>query len=116
MLAAKAFSFSATRATSFLANSGLKSSQRFHSAWSKVQMGPEDPILGVTVAFNKDTDPKKINLGVGAYRDDNGKPFILESVREVRSCVNSVAFAQEEIQVENSIIINHSCKTHLYCI
>jgi len=45
-------------------------------------MGPEDPILGVTVAFNKDTDPKKINLGVGAYRDDNGKPFILESVRE----------------------------------
>ena len=46
-------------------------------------MGPEDPILGVSVAFNKDTDAKKINLGVGAYRDDNGKPFVLESVREV---------------------------------
>jgi len=45
-------------------------------------MGPEDPILGVTVAFNKDTNPKKINLGVGAYRDDNGKPFILESVKK----------------------------------
>jgi aspartate aminotransferase len=47
-------------------------------------MGPEDPILGVSVAFNKDTDSRKINLGVGAYRDDNGKPYVLESVREVR--------------------------------
>jgi aspartate aminotransferase len=52
------------------------------SAWAKVEKGPEDPILGVTVAFNKDTDPKKINLGVGAYRDDNNKPYILPSVRE----------------------------------
>ena len=33
-------------------------------------------------AFNKDTDERKISLGVGAYRDDNGKPFVLPSVRE----------------------------------
>lgn len=51
------------------------------SVWGKVVKGPEDPILGVTVAFNKDTAPEKINLGVGAYRDDNGKPFILECVK-----------------------------------
>jgi len=50
--------------------------------WGKVTQGPEDPILGITVAFNKDTHPKKINLGVGAYRDDNGKPYVLPSVRE----------------------------------
>eukprot|EP00698_Gefionella_okellyi_P006474 TRINITY_DN15808_c0_g1_i1.p1 TRINITY_DN15808_c0_g1~~TRINITY_DN15808_c0_g1_i1.p1 ORF type:complete len:420 (-),score=94.45 TRINITY_DN15808_c0_g1_i1:29-1288(-) len=50
--------------------------------WSKVEKGPEDPILGLTVAFNKDTFEKKVNLGVGAYRDDNGKPFVLPSVRE----------------------------------
>jgi len=49
--------------------------------WSHVEKGPEDPILGVTVAFNKDQDPRKMNLGVGAYRDDNGKPFVLASVR-----------------------------------
>ena len=47
-------------------------------------MGPPDAILGVTEAFKRDTNPKKINLGVGAYRDDNGKPFILPSVTEVR--------------------------------
>jgi aspartate aminotransferase len=51
------------------------------SAWSKVEKGPEDPILGVTVAFNKDSNSNKMNLGVGAYRGDDGKPYVLESVR-----------------------------------
>ncbi len=46
-------------------------------------MGPPDPILGVTVAFKADTDPNKMNLGVGAYRDDNGKPYVLSCVRKV---------------------------------
>ena len=52
--------------------------------WSKVEMGPPDAILGITEAFKKDNNPKKINLGVGAYRDDNGKPFVLPSVLEVK--------------------------------
>lgn len=56
--------------------------RRVHT-WSKVEKGPEDPILGVTVAFNKDTDPKKINLGVGAYRDNENKPYILNAVKQV---------------------------------
>lgn len=54
---------------------------RTFSAWSAVPMGPPDPIIGVTEAFNKDTNPNKMNVGVGAYRDDNGKPHILPSVR-----------------------------------
>lgn len=45
-------------------------------------MGPPDVILGVTEAYKKDTNPKKINLGVGAYRDDSGKPFVLPSVHK----------------------------------
>ncbi|CAB0003428.1 unnamed protein product [Nesidiocoris tenuis] len=52
------------------------------SWWTNVPMGPPDAILGVTEAFKRDSDPKKINLGVGAYRDDNGKPFVLSSVTE----------------------------------
>lgn len=46
-------------------------------------MGPPDAILGITEAYKKDTDKNKINLGVGAYRDDNGSPYILPSVQEV---------------------------------
>ncbi|XP_003743821.1 aspartate aminotransferase, mitochondrial [Galendromus occidentalis] len=55
---------------------------RSQSVFSHVEMGPPDAILGVTEAFKKDTNPKKMNLGVGAYRDDEGKPFVLPSVRQ----------------------------------
>jgi aspartate aminotransferase len=50
--------------------------------WGDVEMGPPDAILGVTEAYKRDTNPKKINLGVGAYRDDAGKPFVLPSVKK----------------------------------
>ncbi|XP_016962119.1 aspartate aminotransferase, mitochondrial isoform X1 [Drosophila biarmipes] len=60
------------------------------STWfSEVQMGPPDAILGVTEAFKKDKNPKKINLGAGAYRDDNTQPFVLPSVREAEKRVLS---------------------------
>jgi aspartate aminotransferase len=57
------------------------------SSWwmSHVNIGPTDPILGVTEAFKRDTNPKKINLGMGTYRDDDGKPIILPSVKLVIS-------------------------------
>lgn len=51
--------------------------------WPHVKMGPPDAILGLTEAYKKDQNPNKVNLGVGAYRDDNGKPFVLPSVRKV---------------------------------
>jgi aspartate aminotransferase len=82
------FSKSCKVGKSLLHNARLKhvspiaaSQGRWGSWWSNVEMGPPDPILGVTEAYKKDTNPQKINLGVGAYRDDNGKPFVLPSVR-----------------------------------
>lgn len=57
----------------------------FRAWWSNVEMGPPDAILGITDAYKRDTNPDKINLGVGAYRDDNGKPYVLPSVLKVRS-------------------------------
>ena len=50
----------------------------------KVEKAPEDAILGVVVAFNADKSQDKINLGVGAYRDDKGNPLILSSVSKVK--------------------------------
>jgi len=55
--------------------------------WSHVEMGPPDPILGITVAFKNDTNKEKMNLGVGAYRDDNGHPFVLECVKKAEEIV-----------------------------
>ncbi len=47
------------------------------SVWSGVEMGPPDAILGVTEAFKRDSNPKKMNLGVGAYRDDKATNFFI---------------------------------------
>lgn len=60
---------------------------RSASWWSNVKMGPPDPILGVTVAFRNDPSDKKLNLGVGAYRDDNGKPYVLNCVRKAEEII-----------------------------
>ncbi|KAI8958284.1 aspartate aminotransferase [Daldinia sp. FL1419] len=54
---------------------------RSGSTWANVPQGPPDAILGITEAFKADSFEKKINLGVGAYRDDQGKPYVLPSVR-----------------------------------
>ncbi|KXL43114.1 hypothetical protein M433DRAFT_131148 [Acidomyces richmondensis BFW] len=60
---------------------------RTASVWANVSQGPPDAILGITEAFKKDPKPTKINLGVGAYRDDQGKPYVLPSVREAEQRV-----------------------------
>lgn len=48
---------------------------------------PPDPILGLMAAFRADTDPKKVDLGVGVYRDDQGDTPILKAVRQAEQAV-----------------------------
>ena len=50
------------------------------SLFSTVELAPRDPILGMTEAFNADSNPAKVNLGVGVYFDEHGKLPILRCV------------------------------------
>ncbi|HXE50994.1 MAG TPA: amino acid aminotransferase [Ramlibacter sp.] len=50
------------------------------SLFTAVEMAPRDPILGLNEQFNADTNPHKVNLGVGVYYDDHGKLPLLECV------------------------------------
>ena len=50
--------------------------------FGSVKMAPPDPILSLTVGFKNDKDSKKVNLGVGAYRDDKGKPYVFPIVKK----------------------------------
>jgi hypothetical protein len=52
-----------------------------------VAMAPPDPILGTALAFQKDPSENKINLGIGAYRDGEGKPYIFKAVQEAERIV-----------------------------
>ena len=48
-----------------------------------VPQAPEDPLFGLMTAYRKDTFEKKVDLGIGAYRDDNAKPWVLPVVKKV---------------------------------
>jgi aromatic-amino-acid transaminase len=50
------------------------------SLFASVEMAPRDPILGLNEQFNADTNPNKVNLGVGVYTDDKGKLPLLKCV------------------------------------
>ena len=51
------------------------------SLFTAVEMAPRDPILGLNEQFNADSNPAKVNLGVGVYFDDNGKLPLLQCVQ-----------------------------------
>jgi len=60
----------------------LKTPPTMTSYLDAVPQGPPDPILGIAQAFKESTNPKKISLAVGAYRDNDGSPWVLPSVKE----------------------------------
>eukprot|EP00466_Bigelowiella_natans_P012998 jgi/Bigna1/53472/estExt_Genewise1Plus.C_200027 len=66
---------------SMLQRTAKSTPTRSMSLWGHVEMGPKDPIIGVTESFTADPNPNKLNLGVGAYRCDNGKPWVLPCVK-----------------------------------
>jgi len=46
-----------------------------------------DPILGLMAAFRADPDPRKVDLGIGVYRDEQGHTPVLEAVRAAESAL-----------------------------
>ena len=53
----------------------------FHDAI--VPLAPEDPLFGLMAAYKKDEFDKKVDLGIGAYRDNNAQPWVLPVVKKV---------------------------------
>ena len=65
-----------------------------------VTMAPRDPILGVTEAFNSDTNPKKVNLGVGIYYDDKGQVPVLECVRRAEQMLADTLLPRSYLPID----------------
>jgi len=57
------------------------------SFFENAQYIPEDAIFEVTKKYLANPDPRKVNLGPGTYRDENGKPWVLPSVRMAKELV-----------------------------
>jgi len=58
-----------------------------HAEFSQVQQAPPDPILSIGIAYKNDKDPRKVNLSVGAYRSDEGKPYIFPVVKKAEEMI-----------------------------
>lgn len=62
-------------------------------------MGPPDAIIGITEAFKRCEAPERMNLGVGAYRGDDGKPFVLPSVRAAEAKIMAANLDKEYLPI-----------------
>ena len=70
------------------------------SLFSAVELAPRDPILGLNEQFNADTNPAKVNLGVGVYFDENGKLPLLKCVRAAEALMMEVPAARGYLPID----------------
>ncbi len=63
---------------------------------------PPDAILGLTEAFKKDPNPKKVNLGVGIYKDAQGRTPILASVKRAEERILQEENTKNYLSIDGS--------------
>jgi aromatic-amino-acid transaminase len=84
------------------------------SIFAAVETAPRDPILGLTEAFNSDSRPNKVNLGVGVYYDDNGKIPLLAAVRNAEKARLEAAPARGYQPIEGLGAYNQSVQNLVF--
>lgn len=87
------------------------------SPWSTFEMGPPDPIIGLNEAYQKDDYPGKVIVGVGAYRDDQGKPYVLPSVRKAEQILMDKNIDMEYsgiVSIRSTRVLRNCQKTSLH--
>ncbi|CAG8433836.1 9599_t:CDS:10 [Ambispora gerdemannii] len=57
------------------------------SLFQNIPLAEPDKIFHLTATYVQDKFPQKVNLGVGAYRDNDGNPWILPVVRKAEQII-----------------------------
>ena len=84
------------------------------SLFSAVVMAPRDPILGLNEQFNADTNPAKVNLGVGVYYDDNGKLPLLACVQAAEKAMMDKPTARGYLPIDGIAAYDASVKALVF--
>jgi len=72
-------------------------------------LAPADPILGTALAYKADPAQTKMNLGIGAYRDDNEKPYVFNVVRKVeQEIINDKSLDKEYLPIDGLAAFNEA--------
>lgn len=65
------------------------------SFFSSVKQLPEDPILHLPILFKADSHRNKVNLGIGVYKDPDGKTSVLSCVRKAEKIIEAQQLDKE---------------------
>lgn len=57
------------------------------SIFDNIEKGPPIEVFALNKAFLEDQSPQKVNLGVGAYRTEEGKPWVLPVVKKAEKAI-----------------------------
>ncbi|KAK9816171.1 hypothetical protein WJX74_004554 [Apatococcus lobatus] len=76
------------------------------SRLESVEQAPPDPILGVSEAFKADTSDLKLNLGVGAYRTEELKPYVLSVVKKAERKIVDAGQNHEYLPIDGLASFN----------
>jgi len=84
------------------------------SLFTAVEMAPRDPILGLNEQFAADSNPNKVNLGVGVYFDDNGKLPLLQCVQEAEKTLMAHPTARGYLPIDGIAAYDAAVKTLVF--
>ena len=84
------------------------------SLFSAVEMAPRDPILGLNEQFAADTNPNKVNLGVGVYYDDNGKLPLLQCVQAAEKTMMDKPTARGYLPIDGIVAYDAAVKSLVF--
>ena len=84
------------------------------SLFSAVEMAPRDPILGINESFAADTNPNKVNLGVGVYFDDNGKLPLLQCVQAAEKTMMDKPTARGYLPIDGIVAYDNAVKALVF--
>ena len=84
------------------------------SLFSAVEMAPRDPILGLNEQYNADTNPNKVNLGVGVYFDDNGKLPLLQCVQAAEKAMMDKPAARGYLPIDGLAAYDNAVKALVF--
>ncbi len=80
------------------------------SMFTAVEMAPRDPILGLNEQYAADTNPAKVNLGVGVYFDDNGKLPLLKCVQAAEQNMMKSPTARGYLPIDGIVAYDNAVK------
>ena len=75
------------------------------SLFDHISLAPADPILGLTASYFSDPREKKVNLGVGYYKDDSLKTPIMQSVKEAEKIILDSQPSKEYLPIEGDKLL-----------